>query len=68
MAYKKGSKEAMRNRQPFTPSAPFEPDLNDDKEWSEEDIRDLKAAWEHGADLQKLCLFPLPCGLGSGRG
>jgi hypothetical protein len=29
MAYKKGSKEAMQNRQRLLPSAPFEPDLND---------------------------------------
>jgi hypothetical protein len=57
MAYKKGSKAAMQNRQRLLPSAPFEPDLNDGKEWSEDDIRDLKAAWEHGADLQELCLF-----------
>jgi hypothetical protein len=57
MVYRKGSKEAMQNRQPLSPSAPFEPDLNDGKEWSEEDIRDLQAAWEHGADLEELCRF-----------
>jgi hypothetical protein len=40
MAYKKGSKEAMQNRQPLPPSAAPLTDLNDGKEWSEEDIRD----------------------------
>jgi hypothetical protein len=57
MAYKKGSKEAMQNRQPLPPSSAPLTDLNDGKEWSEEDIRDLKAAWEHGADLEELCRF-----------
>jgi hypothetical protein len=57
MAYKKGSVEAMRNRQPLPPSAPFEPDLNDGKEWSDQDIADLKAAWDQGCDLQEICRF-----------
>jgi hypothetical protein len=57
MAYKKGSVEAMRNRQPLPPSAPFESDLNDGNEWSNQDIADLKVAWEHGYDLQEICRF-----------
>jgi hypothetical protein len=40
----KGAIEAIRNR-PFPQKKPFEPDLNDDQDWSEEDVRDLKAAW-----------------------
>ena len=46
----KGARDAIRNRQPASPQRDFEPDLNDGKDWSEEDIRDLKAAWEHGAE------------------
>jgi hypothetical protein len=58
MAYTKGAKDAMQDRQPLSPSsASFEPDINEVKEWSEEDIRYLKAAWKHGTDLQELCLF-----------
>jgi hypothetical protein len=50
MAGKKGAREAILNRQPI-PERPFEPDLNDSKEWSEQDIADLKAVWNTGADL-----------------
>ncbi len=55
MAGVKGAREAIRNRQPVPPRRDFEPDLNDGKDWSEQDILDLKAAWDHGADLQELC-------------
>jgi hypothetical protein len=57
MAGVKGAREAIRNRLPVPPRKPFEPDLNDGKDWSEEDIRDLKVAWEHGTDLEELCRF-----------
>jgi hypothetical protein len=66
MAYKKGSKEAMQNRQRLVPSAPFERDLNDGKEWSEDDIREGSVG-ARGRSAGTLS-FRLPCGLGSGRG
>jgi|SRR4051794_39691683 hypothetical protein len=56
MAYKKGAKEAIANRQPL-PERSFEPDLNDGKEWSEDDIADLKVAWKQGEDLEELCRY-----------
>jgi hypothetical protein len=55
MAGVKGAREAIRSRQPLPPRRDFEPDLNDGKDWSDEDIRNLKAAWDHGADLEELC-------------
>jgi hypothetical protein len=57
VAYKKGSVEAMKNRQPLPPKPPVDPDLNDGKDWSEEDTADLKAAWEHGGDLKEISQF-----------
>jgi hypothetical protein len=57
MAGVKGARDAIRNRRPAPPQRDVEPDLNDGKDWSDDDIRDLRAAWEHGADLQELCRY-----------
>ena len=46
----------MLNPQPLA-ARPFEPDLNDGNEWSDQDIADLQVAWKSGDDLDELCRY-----------